>query len=128
MLSVPVSCLLVPYPLSPVSCHLVILSSAVDRPSAIALDRPAPQFADILGDLRVVQRLPCEPAGRVGLTLGVRQAAAADAREVDQIDMLMLRTDVLKQDAVWLRQHADMSERAALRQQLNVQPRLLVNL
>src|SRR5436190_23891259 len=110
MLSVPVSC-----PLSPVilsSCH---------QPSAIALDRATSQLADIFGDLRVVQRLPGEPAGRVGLALGVRQAAAADAREVDQIDMLMLRADVLKQDAVWLRQHEDMPERAALRQQLNVQ-------
>src|SRR6266496_3734617 len=104
------------------------LSSAVDRPSAIALDRAASQLADIFGDLRVVQRLPGEPAGRVGLALGVRQAAAADAREVDQIDMLMLRADVLKQDAVWLRQHEDMPERAALRQQFNVQPRLLTNL
>ena len=48
----------------------------------------------VTSDLRIVQFVPCHPAGGERLALGGRKAAAADSREVDQIDMLMPRAYV----------------------------------
>src|SRR5262245_25638049 len=95
-----------PYPQHRTTSHL----------SAIALDRAATQHADILSDLGVGQRFPSQPARRTSLTFGRRQDPPTNTCEVDQIDMLVARADILEQDAIGLWQHADVPEHAALGQ------------
>jgi len=93
-----------------------------------ALDRGPAELADIFGDLRLAQLLPRIPACRQRLALGRQQGATTNPREVDQVDMLVPRADILEQNAVWLWQNMDRTKPPPLIQQLDVEPGLLAHL